>query len=61
MTVSAARRNTVSALFKNGKFDLTLPSKQPNLYMEFQHETNTILTIFYAICNIKVEQGNGNE
>ena len=42
MAVSAAKRNAISALFKNGKFDLTLKSKKPSWYMEFQHETNTV-------------------
>ena len=43
MTVPAAKRNTVSALFKNGKFDLTSPSSKPTWPTEFQYETRPVL------------------
>ena len=52
MWPSAARRNTVSALIKNGKFDLTSLSKKPNWYMESQHETNNILKPFLVLKNL---------
>ena len=53
MTVAAVRRNTVSAFCKNGKFDLTSPSKKPNWYVAFQHETNTVLKHCFAVSCVK--------
>ena len=40
---ASCKKNTVSALFKNGKFDLTSPSSKPTWHTEFQYETRPVL------------------
>ena len=43
MWLNRPKKETPLGSFKNGIFDSTSPSKKPNWYMEFQHETNIVL------------------